>query len=57
MLLGLLAKLLIERAWHWPVVWSDNLGISVVQASHLVGAVAGAVAAIAVLHQALDLAD
>jgi hypothetical protein len=52
-----LAKLLIERAWHWPVVWSDNLGISVVQASHLVGAVAGAVAAIAVLHQALDLAD
>ena len=57
LLLGLVTKLLIERAWHWPVVWSDNLGISVVQASHLVGAVAGAVAAFAVLHQALDLAD
>lgn len=57
LLLGLLAKLLIERAWHWPVVWSDNLGISVVQASHLVGAVAGTVATLAVLHQALDLAD
>ena len=57
LLLGLVTKLLIERAWHWPVVWSDNLGISVVQASHLVGAVAGMVAAFAVLHQALDLAD
>lgn len=57
LLLGLVTKLLIERAWHWPVVWSDNLGISVVQASHLVGSMAGAVAAIAVLHQALDLAD
>lgn len=57
LLLGLLVKLLIERAWHWPVVWSDNLGISVVQASHLVGAVAGVVAVLAVLNKALDLAD
>lgn len=57
LLLGLLAKLLVERAWHWPVVWSDNLGISVVQASHLVGAVAGAAAVLAVLNKSLDLAD
>lgn len=46
---GLWVKLLIERGWHWPVVWSDNLGISVVQASHLVGAVFGMVAMLAVL--------
>ena len=55
--LGLLVKLLVERAWHWPVVWSDNLGLSVVQSAHLVGAVAGAVAMLAMLTKALDQAD
>jgi hypothetical protein len=47
-------KLLIERGWHWPVVWSDNLGISVVQASHLVGAVFGMAAMLALLHKVFN---
>lgn len=54
---GLLIKLLLERGWHWPVVWSDNLGISVVQAAHLVGAMAGLLAMLAMLHRALDHAE
>lgn len=54
---GLLVKLLFERGWHWPVVWSDNLGISVVQAAHLVGAVTGLLAMLAMLHRALNRAD
>lgn len=41
--LGLGVKLVLEQAWARPVVWSDSLGISVVQSAHLVGAVAGAV--------------
>jgi hypothetical protein len=40
--LGLGVKLVLEQAWARPVVWSDNLGISVVQSAHLVGACAGA---------------
>ncbi|HEX5783883.1 MAG TPA: rhomboid family intramembrane serine protease [Burkholderiaceae bacterium] len=39
--LGLGVKLGLEQAWTRPVVWSDGLGISVVQSAHLVGAVAG----------------
>jgi len=38
---GLLAKLLLEQGWHWPVVWSNSADMSVVQAAHLTGAVAG----------------
>lgn len=54
---GLLVKLLIERGWHWPVVWSDSMGISVVQAAHLVGAVAGMVAIVVMLNKALERVD
>ena len=54
LLAGLLAKLLYERSWQWPVVWSDGLGISVVQSAHLVGAVGGALLMGLLLHRALD---
>jgi len=40
---GLCAKLALEQGWHWPVVWSNSADMSVVQAAHLTGAVAGAV--------------
>lgn len=40
---GLCAKLALEQGWHWPVVWSNSANMSVVQAAHLTGAVAGAV--------------
>lgn len=40
---GLCGKLALEQGWHWPVVWSNSAGMSVVQAAHLTGAVAGAV--------------
>ena len=40
---GLCAKLGLEQGWHWPVVWSSSADMSVVQAAHLTGAVAGAV--------------
>lgn len=40
---GLLIKLLAERAWLWPVVWSDAANMSIVQAAHLSGAVLGGV--------------
>jgi hypothetical protein len=39
---GLCAKLALEQGWHWPVVWSNSANMSVVQAAHLSGAVAGA---------------
>lgn len=45
LLLGLLVKLGLERAWHWPVVWSDADDMSVVQAAHLAGAGVGLLAA------------
>jgi hypothetical protein len=54
LLLGVAAKLLFERSWQWPVVWSDSLGISVVQSAHLVGAAAGAVLMAVLLHKAVD---
>ena len=38
LLLGLLLKLGLELAWHWPVVWNDAADMSVVQAAHLTGA-------------------
>lgn len=38
---GLGAKLALEQGWHWPVVWSNGADMSVVQAAHLTGAVAG----------------
>lgn len=41
--LGLGAKLALEQGWHWPVVWSNSADMSVVQAAHLTGGVAGAV--------------
>lgn len=41
--LGLVIKLLLEQAWLRPVVWSEGLGMSVVQSAHLVGVVAAAV--------------
>ncbi|MEZ5645298.1 MAG: rhomboid family intramembrane serine protease [Burkholderiaceae bacterium] len=40
---GLLAKLLLERAWSYPVVWDPASDRSVVQAAHLCGAVWAAV--------------
>jgi membrane associated rhomboid family serine protease len=40
---GLTAKLALEQGWHWPVVWSNSADMSVVQAAHLTGAVAGVV--------------
>ena len=40
---GLCGKLALEQGWHWPVVWSNSASMSVVQAAHLTGAVAGAV--------------
>lgn len=40
---GLFAKLALEQGWHWPVVWSNSADMSVVQAAHLTGAVAGLV--------------
>lgn len=46
---GLVVKLVFEQGWHWPVVWSEGLGISVVQAAHLVGAVAGAAVMLALV--------
>jgi len=39
---GLCAKLALEQGWHWPVVWNNSTNMSVVQAAHLTGAVAGA---------------
>jgi membrane associated rhomboid family serine protease len=39
---GLLTKLLLERAWSYPVVWDPAGDRSVVQAAHLCGAVWGA---------------
>ena len=39
---GLVAKLVFEQGWTRPVVWSDSLGLSVVQSAHLTGALAGA---------------
>lgn len=42
LLAGLCAKLSLEQAWRWPVVWSNSDAMSVVQISHLTGAVAGA---------------
>lgn len=40
---GLCAKLALEQGWHWPVVWHSGADMSVVQAAHLTGGVAGAV--------------
>ena len=39
---GLTAKLLWEQAWARPVVWSEDLNMSVVQSAHLVGATVAA---------------
>ncbi|TNF61386.1 MAG: rhomboid family intramembrane serine protease [Burkholderiales bacterium] len=39
---GLLTKLVLERAWFYPVVWDPGSDRSVVQAAHLCGAAWGA---------------
>jgi hypothetical protein len=49
LLAGLCAKLAVEQAWHWPVVWSNSDAMSVVQISHLTGALAGAAFSLALL--------
>lgn len=46
LLVGLLVKLGVEGGWSRPVVWDDNSAMSIVQAAHLCGAVAGAVLAL-----------
>jgi membrane associated rhomboid family serine protease len=43
LLSGLLAKLLFEKAWLEPVVWSADWGFAVAQISHLDGAGVGLV--------------
>lgn len=51
LLTGLAAKLLIERAWLWPVVWHDAADMSIVQVAHLSGAALGAVLALGLLRR------
>jgi membrane associated rhomboid family serine protease len=41
LLLGLLLKLVSERAWELPIVYSVDWGFNVVQIAHLYGAIAG----------------
>ena len=45
--LGLLAKLVLESGWSYPVVWDAGNDMSVVQAAHLTGAFWGAVLGLA----------
>jgi hypothetical protein len=47
LLLALLAKLGMERAWAFPVVWDASTELSVVQALHLTSALWGAAMAVA----------
>jgi len=51
LLLGLVIKLGLERAWLWPVVWNDSANMSIVQAVHLTGALVGAVLALVFMRQ------
>ena len=41
LLLGLVLKVALERGWSSPVVWDAGSNISVVQAAHLCGVLAG----------------
>lgn len=45
--LGLLAKLFVEQAWFYPVVWNAGNNMSVVQAAHLGGVIWGGLAGLA----------
>lgn len=45
--LGLLLKLLLEKAWSYPVVWDAGNNMSVVQAAHLGGVFWGGVMGLA----------
>jgi membrane associated rhomboid family serine protease len=46
LLSGLVFKLVLEQAWHQPVVWDDAANLSVVRAVHLSGAISGVVLAV-----------
>ena len=46
LLVGLLVKLVVEQAWHYPVVWNDGAGMSIVTAAHLCGTLAGVLLAL-----------